>query len=425
MKILRFSAQNVKGIKVAEISPEGDVVTISGKNGAGKSSVLDAIQSTLCSGKLPLKSGESKGKVEIDLGEYTVTRSITDKADRITVKTKDGMTASSPKSFLQKFVGPLSIDPLAFVSMKDRDQLDVLFGMLPDLKSGLEGVEKEMADVKATRSEILATGNRLKVELESLPEYPDAPAEPVDIAELAKAHADAVNGNAELQRRRDAREQRVREVADREAEIAKKEESLAAMQKALDTMKKELEADRAEIEPTEQIPDDADVSRIMDEMNAAKEKNEQVAANQERAKAEEALTQARTTYSELGLSMKKIEAKKGKLLKESKMPIAGLSVEGGVVTYNGIPVSQLSTAERVRVGAAIAVAQNPSARIVLADDVSLLDNESLKTLHETCSGFQLWQVVNDESGGVGFYIEEGTVGAANKEKVAEEGKGAE
>ena len=137
MKILKFSAQNVRGLKVVEIAPDGDVVTISGTNGAGKSTVLDSIEATLCGGKLALRKGEERGRVELDIGEYTVQRIITEKTDRLVIRNKDGAQYPSPREFLSKFVGPLSIDPLSFIRMKDREQLEVLFRLCPALQDGL------------------------------------------------------------------------------------------------------------------------------------------------------------------------------------------------------------------------------------------------------------------------------------------------
>ncbi len=43
MKIVQLQAENVKRLKAVEISPEGHIVEITGRNGQGKSSVLDAI----------------------------------------------------------------------------------------------------------------------------------------------------------------------------------------------------------------------------------------------------------------------------------------------------------------------------------------------------------------------------------------------
>ena len=43
MKIIKFEAEHVKRIAVVEITPAGHVVEITGKNGQGKTSVLDSI----------------------------------------------------------------------------------------------------------------------------------------------------------------------------------------------------------------------------------------------------------------------------------------------------------------------------------------------------------------------------------------------
>lgn len=42
MKIIRLDAANVKRLKAVEITPDGTLQVVTGANGAGKSSVLDA-----------------------------------------------------------------------------------------------------------------------------------------------------------------------------------------------------------------------------------------------------------------------------------------------------------------------------------------------------------------------------------------------
>jgi hypothetical protein len=122
------------------------------------------------------------------------------------------------------------------------------------------------------------------------------------------------------------------------------------------------------------------------------------------AKAEE--TKLASQYSEKGKEAKRLEESKTSLL--ASVPVAGLSVDASQrVLYNGVPVSELSTAEKVKVGAAIAVSQNPKAKIILVDDASLLDQDNLALLQKVCEGFQIWIVKNDSTGDEGFYIEEG------------------
>lgn len=43
MKIVKLTAENIKRLKAVEITPTGALVEVTGKNGQGKSSVLDAI----------------------------------------------------------------------------------------------------------------------------------------------------------------------------------------------------------------------------------------------------------------------------------------------------------------------------------------------------------------------------------------------
>lgn len=43
MRIIEFRAENIKNLKVVEIRPGNDAVILTGRNGAGKSAVLDAV----------------------------------------------------------------------------------------------------------------------------------------------------------------------------------------------------------------------------------------------------------------------------------------------------------------------------------------------------------------------------------------------
>jgi len=72
LKIISLQAENVKRIKAVEIrpDPEKGLVVISGKNGAGKSSILDSIAYALGGQKLipdrPIREGQKQAHVTID-----------------------------------------------------------------------------------------------------------------------------------------------------------------------------------------------------------------------------------------------------------------------------------------------------------------------------------------------------------------------
>ena len=128
MKIIELQAENVKRLKAVDITPDGTLQIIGGKNAQGKSSVLDAIWLALGGGKatketvLPIREGESKASVTLDLGDLVVARSWTLKGTTLKVTAKDGATYRSPQKMLDELVGRLSFDPLAFTRLSAREQ---------------------------------------------------------------------------------------------------------------------------------------------------------------------------------------------------------------------------------------------------------------------------------------------------------------
>ena len=78
MRIISLQAENLKRLVAVNIQPDGNVVEITGKNGAGKTSVLDAIYWALA-GKdgiqsTPIRKGEDHAVIKLDLGELKVVR---------------------------------------------------------------------------------------------------------------------------------------------------------------------------------------------------------------------------------------------------------------------------------------------------------------------------------------------------------------
>ena len=102
IKIRRLQIANYKGIDELELyfprpkmSGDPDVVVMGSRNGLGKTSVLDSIWYALGGGKAmkgvtkPIRKGQDKAKVVIDLGELMVTRTWTKKMSALKVENKD------------------------------------------------------------------------------------------------------------------------------------------------------------------------------------------------------------------------------------------------------------------------------------------------------------------------------------------------
>ena len=60
------------------------------------------------------------------------------------------------------------------------------------------------------------------------------------------------------------------------------------------------------------------------------------------------------------------------------MPLAGLSVQEGVLTYKGRPWSCMSSAEQLRVATAIVAKLKPECRFVLVDKLEQMDTDTLR-----------------------------------------------
>ncbi len=65
MKIVELKVENFKRVIAVEITPYGNTILIKGKNGQGKSSILDAIMAAICGSKAipprPLREGTHPG----------------------------------------------------------------------------------------------------------------------------------------------------------------------------------------------------------------------------------------------------------------------------------------------------------------------------------------------------------------------------
>src|SRR3990167_90897 len=130
MKIIRLSAENFKRLRAVEITPDGSVVVIRGRNAQGKTSVMDAIAAALggkdlCREK-PIRDGEERAEITVDLGEYTITRVFTAKDSYLTVKNADGAKIANPQARLDGLIGKISFDPLEFTRTKPGDQVKLL-----------------------------------------------------------------------------------------------------------------------------------------------------------------------------------------------------------------------------------------------------------------------------------------------------------
>ena len=404
MKIIELQAENVKRLKAVDITPDGTLQIIGGKNAQGKSSVLDAIWLALGGGKasketvLPIREGESKASVTLDLGDLVVARSWTLKGTTLKVTAKDGATYSSPQKMLDELVGRMSFDPLAFTRLSAREQREALLELV-DLDVDLDELARQRNEVFAERSEIGRRGKAIggAVVDESLPVDESSASE---IIRMIQARQER---NREIEAARAEVSQNAGGINDLARKIRQLQDDLKGMQEWQKEAQKHVQF-LGEVQPTDEL--EAQLAGV-EESNAA------IRANNESRKQAALKAKYRRDYEAHTAKIAELDAVKAEALKAARFPVDGLSFDDSGVLYQGIPFSQASSAEQIRVSLAMAMALNPKLRVLQIKDGSLLDADAMAALRPQVAenDFQLWieRVGNADDGAI--LIEDGEVQA--------------
>lgn len=410
MKIVRLEAENIKRLKAVKITPDPTVQVVGGRNAQGKSSVLDAIWLALAGGKAakavprPVRDGQDRATVTLDLGDLKVTRTWNAEGrSSLRVEAADGARYNSPQAMLDRLVGRLTFDPLAFTRLSAREQRDALLDLV-DLEVDLDALDRERASLFSERTDVGRQGRALGdvVVDEALPIEETSMLDVLEDLRLAQEHNAAVDAvtrkvsaaEQDADRARAALEEARRRVVRAEEEVAYAE---AAVNQAL----------REQTETGEHL----DTTPIEERMRTLEEDNAAIRANNEaRARAAE-LGRLRSVYEDLTGRITAIDEAKAQALASASFPVEGLSFDDQGVTYQGVPFSQASSAEQIRVSVAMAMALNPDLRVLRITDGSLLDSDAMEAIrNQVAAGdFQLWiERVGDADAGA-VIIEDGQV----------------
>lgn len=404
MKIIKLTSENVKRLTAVEITPTGDVIVVGGKNGAGKSSVIDSVLYALGGDpdvKMPVRRGEEKAKIVLDLGEIVVKRAFTAAGGTsLVVENADGAKQKSPQAILDALTGKLTFDPLDFARQKPEKQSETLRALV-----GLDFTESNQKydALYLQRTNVNRDAKTLEVRLNSIPKHEGLPDGEVSSSAILLEQQNAQTKNQENQKVRDnlrsaevkakARDieiDRLKKVVSRlELELADAHASLTDQQKQKDESLAAIPALRTAAESCVDI----DLTSFTHKLNDTETTNRKVREAKSRA---DLVTQFKAKTQEadkLTSQMDALESAKRKATTEAKYPVEGLLFDtAGGIALNGIPFSQCSSAEQLKVSVAIGFALNPKLKVVLIRDGSLLDDASMVTLCEMAANAkaQVW-----------------------------------
>jgi hypothetical protein len=428
LTVISLTAENFKRLKAVHIEPDadGNLVVISGRNGAGKSSVLDSIWAALA-GKAgskmtpkPIREGESSAHVEVDLGEFTVTRWwYANGKSELAVVAKPGRVIKSPQTFLDERLGALSFDPLAFTRKPQREQLADLLELV-DLPFDPLNLATEREMLYGQRTDVGRTLKSLQGQYDGLLVPEDVPDDEVSTVAIleALAKAEAVQrSNAEIRTAKEIAENTMTGALDRvtelKAELAVAEERLGEVMNAYEAMTKAVAV----------LPDVPDLDTFRYALHDAEALNAGVREKQAKMDLAEHIDAVKAEQASYTKQIDEIDQKKADAVAAAEMPVPGLSFDDEGVMFNGIPFGQCSAAEQLKVSIGMAIAANATIGVLRITDGSLLDKDSMAVLATMCreADMQCWiERVSDE-GDVGFIVEDGEVTVARLKAAGDAG----
>lgn len=400
MRITGLQISNFKVIKAINIVPDKNMVVISGANGAGKSSTLDAVWAAIAGASAlkdtpqPIREGQTQAEVVVTTEKYKITRKWTEKGSYISVEGigKAGQLMK-PQSILDSLYSDLTFDPLEFARQGPQMQREVLLKAahlqvpLDDLDSKQRTIFDERTgvnrDIKLLEGQVAGAAEAMKTMLPP----------PKEKINLVQANANLSHATAVL--------------AKRERDNAEYKENAAQIKALTERNEQLVKLYTGFVAP--------DVDALQKELNQAQELNNSFAENVRFKDLSKALDDKRNESNVLTQQITILEDEKKALLTSSKMPIPGVTFSDDAVLINGIPFSQLSSAQKLKVSCAIAMAARPELRIIRIMDGSLLDSENLRALEEMAKekDYQIFMEIVDEGGKRGIVIEEGEVKAIN------------
>ncbi len=434
MKILEFRAENVKRVKLVVIRPGDDsLVQITGANAQGKSSTLDALGWLFGGAKPiqgdPIRAGADRAVIQADLGEIIVRRTLNRKEGGYTtayVEAASGARFQKPQDVINGFMGALSFDPMDFMRAEPKAQYDMLRRFVP-------GVDFDALDAAnradyASRTDVNREIERKRQAAGAIQLPADLPVERVDEAALLERMAGAAQTNATIEAERATRERAAVECGRLRTAAQECLTNAATLRKQADDlderaarMVEEAEALEAERVNQPALPSPVDVSDVRAQIEQARTINRQIDRRDERDRLLREAGEQEWVADGLTDAIEARNQQKKHAIAAAEMPVDGLTFGEGIVLLNGHPLDQASGAEQLRTSVAIAMAMNPTLRVIRVRDGNALDDNHLRMLGEMADekGYQVWiERRLDASGAVGFYIEDGEVKARPVEKAA-------
>lgn len=411
IKINKLEIENVKRVKAVKIEPTANGLTIiGGKNNQGKTSVLDSIAWALGGDKYRPSEAQRNGSV-IPPNLHIVMNNglvVERKGKNSSLKVIDPTGRKGGQQLLNEFVEQLALDLPKFMQSSSKEKANTLLqiiGVGPQLAE-LEHKEQELYNRRRTIGQI---ADQKKKFAKEMPYYPDAPKELISASNLIKQHQAILAKNGENQRKRENLQRLEAEAAD----IQKQIDALLSRQSQVLA---DLEVARKSAENLQ----DESTKELEDNIANIEEINVKVRANLDKDKAEEDAQEYINQYNKLTVEIENTRKAKTDLLEGAQLPLPGLSVQDGELTYNGFKWDNMSGSDQLKVSVAIVRKLNPKCGFVLMDKLEQMDLDTLAEFGKWLEQENLQAIATRVSTGdeCSIIIEDGYVAGKAPEQAA-------
>ena len=419
VKINSLEIENVKRIKAVKIKPEKSGLTvIGGKNNQGKTSVLDSIAWALGGNGFKPSQAARQGSVipprlHLVMSNGLVVERNGKNSD---LKVIDPTGQKGGQQLLNEFVEQLALNLPKFMEASSKEKARVLLHIIgaEEKLAHLELQEQELYNRRHAIGQIADQKSKFAKEM---PYFTDAPKELISVMELIQQQQEILARNGENQRKRENLKRLEFQAENLKKQIEELTEKKAAVESDLEIARKS--AENLHDESTEELERNIrDIETI----------NRKVRSNLDKEKAEEDAVNYQEQYKTLTAQLDKTRQEKTELLHNAGLPLPGLSVEDGELTYQGQKWDNISGSDQLRVATAIVRRLNPKCGFVLLDKLEQMDLDTLNEFGEWLEqeGLQAIATRVSTGGECSIIIEDGYVKGeetqeADKPKLWKEG----
>jgi len=428
--ITRLTIKNFKKISFLDIHPTGNVVEITGRNSSGKTSVTDGIWTLLLgkskAGDCPIKEGANTAELTLETEDYRAERKFRKNLHGKTVTElhvwlKDGQMINRPQEFLSGLMGDAYYDPSDFLRAKPEERVEML---KKALSFDFTDLEDEVTRIHSERHEKGKEERLVEGELRAYSDVPDSvtPVRPRDeiIADISKIDSlfEKERDSKNLMEKDRAKIKALtaktfnigkdRDLANTEiAKLEQRKNTLLLNIERLDTEEKlaieELEAMQSEVK-TGYVVSEGDKAMkvaLMAELQKNHESERMVERRKQRDRLKERYLSLQRERQELTREKDALLQKRRDVLANAELPIKGLSFGERDILINGLPLSNASASEQIKVAASINMKMDSDLKIMRILDGSLLDNKGLEDIKKFAdeNGVNVWieTVLRDKS----------------------------